>query len=91
MITLASLENQTSNRTAGNTQLMRTASNLSLSIEDPNNVPRVPESQKRDGVVPGWLHLVTSEKQPSQAFNQPLTGFFSQCCLNDKNSTFHNK
>ena len=45
MITLASLENQTSNRTAGNTQLMRTASNLSLNIEDPNLVPRVSESQ----------------------------------------------
>ena len=79
MITLASLENQTSNRTAGNTQLMRTASNLSLNIEDPNLVPRVSESQSPR--VRGWFLVdfikVTSEKQPSQALNQPLILFVS--------------
>ena len=75
MITLASLENQTSNRTAGNTQPMRTASNLSLNIEDPNLVPRVPGSAD-SGNEMGWFLVgfikVTSEKQPSQALNQPL-------------------
>ena len=75
MITLASLENQTNNLTAGNTQLMRTASNLSLNIEDLNLVPIVPESlDSGNGMawfLVGFLH-VTSEKQPSRALNQSL-------------------
>ena len=65
MITLASLENQTSNRTAGNTQLMRTASNLSLNIEDPNLVPRVPESAD-SGNEMGWFQLA-SFKSPRKS------------------------
>ena len=75
MITLATLENQTNNLTAGNTQLMRTASNLSLNIEDPNLVPIVPESVDSGNAMAwflvGFTH-VTSEKQPSRALNQPL-------------------
>ena len=83
MITLASLENQTSNRTAGNTQLMRTASNLSLNTlgsQSRSQSLRVPESAD-SGNEMGWFLVdfikVTSEKQPSQALNQPLILFIS--------------
>ena len=68
MITLASLENQTSNRTAGNTQLMRTASNISLNIEDPNLVPRVSESQSPRTLETRWgASWLTSLKSPRKS------------------------
>ena len=68
VITLASLENQTSNRTAGNTQLMRTASNLSLNIEDPNLVPRVSESQSPRTLETRWGgSWLTSLKSPRKS------------------------